>query len=228
MYNMLTSIAHNIWSAQYPFVVSGVPSTSRMTVIKLSAENLWIHSPIPVSAALKEQLDSLGPVRYVIAPSLTHHLFVNDFAACYPDAELFGTPGLSDKRPDIANLQTLKIGATPWEPELTGMLFGGMPTVNETVWFHAPSATLILTDICQDWQGPLPWPTRAWATLSGVRSRFDVPLIVRMLTRDKEAARVSAQAILQWPFARVVVAHNAIVEQSAKEKLTHAFRRFYR
>lgn len=224
---MLRPIAENIWSAEHSFVVNGVPCTTRMTVVKLNNGNLWIHSPIPVNTALKKQIDSLGLVRDVVAPSLAHHLFVTDFAASYPDAKLFGTPGLAAKRPDISNLQTLQFGSGIWAPELDFLLFSGMPKVNETVWFHASSATLILTDICQDWQGPLAWQARIWASISGVRSRFDVPLLIRMLTRDKEAARASAESTLRWPFTRVVVSHNAVIEQEAKEKLKQAFRHFY-
>jgi hypothetical protein len=223
---MLTPIAYNIWSAEHPLVVNGVPCTTRMTVVKLNDGSLWIHSPIPVNTTIRAQIDSLGPVRYVVAPSLAHHLFVTDFAASYPDARLFGAPGLASKRPDIAALQTLQAGSKQWEPELACLLFGGMPKVNETVWFHSPSATLILTDICQYWQGPMAWQARAWAMVSGVRSRFDVPLMVRMLTRDKREAHVSAQAVLLWPFTRVLVAHNVVIEQDAKEKLSHAFRHF--
>ena len=123
---MLTPIAENIWSAQHAFVVNGVPSTTRMTVVKLNDGSLWVHSPIPVNAALRAQIDGLGPVRNVVAPSLAHHLFVTDFAATYPDARLFGAPGLPAKRPDITDLQTLQVGSAQWEPELVFLLFGGM------------------------------------------------------------------------------------------------------
>lgn len=223
---MLTSIAKNIWSAHHPFVVNGVPSTSRMTVVKLHDDSLWVHSPIPLSAALKAQLDSLGPVKYVLAPSLAHHLFVNDFAKHYPAAILYGAPGLTAKRPDIIGLTTVQTESTPWARDLDGLVFGGMPKVMETVWFHAASGTLILTDICQCWEGDLSWQAGMWAKLSGVRNRFDVPFIVRMLTSDKAAACASAQAVLHWPIERVVVAHNAVIEQDAKAQLERAFRRF--
>lgn len=223
---MLTPIAEKMWSTHYRLIVNGVPCTSRMTVVQLNDGSLWIHSPVPVDATLKAQLDSLGPVRHVVAPSLAHHLFVNDFAESYPHAKLFCAPGLIEKRPDIAGLQTLHIESAQWAPELEGLLFGGMPKVNETVWFHARSQTLVLTDLCQHWQGPMAWTARAWARMSGVRSGFDVPLVVRLLTRDKAAARASAQAVLRWPIVRVVVSHNAVIEDDAMRKLTHAFRHF--
>lgn len=139
---------------------------------------------------------------------------------------MYGAPGLAAKRPDIVGLQTLDQRPGPWAPELKGLLFGGMPKVNETVWFHAASGTLILTDICQKWAGPLAWQARWWAKLSGVHERFDVPLIVRLLTRDRLAARASAQEILRWQIARVVVGHNAVIDDDAKAQLTQSFQFF--
>jgi hypothetical protein len=223
---MLTSIATNVWTTHHPFVFNGVPTTSRMTIVRLNDGSLWVHSPVPISPQIKAQLDSLGDVRHVVAPSLAHHLFMLDFASHYPRAKLHGTPGLAAKRQDIDGLQTLPLHPGPWAPELEGVLFGGMPKVNETVWFHPASRTLIMTDICQNWTGPLGWKVRWWAKLSGVRERFDVPLIVRLLTRDRLAARASAQEVLRWPIERVVVGHNAVIEKDAKAQLTWAFRHF--
>nr|WP_315466183.1 DUF4336 domain-containing protein [uncultured Rhodoferax sp.] len=223
---MLISIANKVWSLHHAFVVNGVPTTSRMTVIRLNDGSLWVHSPVPITAHIKAQLDALGEVRQIVAPSLAHHLFVLDFARHYPLATLYGAPGLAAKRPDIPNLQTLGLHPGPWAPELEGTLFGGMPKVNETVWFHPATGTLILTDICQHWTGPLAWPALWWAQLSGVRKRFDVPLIVRLLTRDRLAAMTSARQVLRWPIERVVVGHNAVIDEDAKAQLTRAFRHY--
>lgn len=221
---MLTPIAPQIWSAQHAFVVSGVPCSSRMTVVQLADGALWVHSPIPLSTALKSQLDSLGLVKHVVAPNLAHHLFVADFAAHYPQAQLWAAPGLAAKRPDLTGLQTLTLPAKAWAPELQGLLFEGMPQINETVWFHAPSATLILTDVCQHWAGPMPWVARVWATVSGVRSGLNVPWVVRLLTRNRAAAKASAQAVLSWPFERVVVAHNVVLAHDAHAQVARAFK----
>lgn len=223
---MLTSITQNVWTMHHPFVVNGVPTTSRMTVIRLNDGCLWVHSPVPISPDVKAQLDELGDVHHIVAPSLAHHLFVRTFANHYPFATLYGAPGLAAKRPDLVSLQTLDLHPGPWAPELEGVLFGGMPKVNETVWFHPASGTLILTDICQNWTGPLAWQARCWAKLSGVHMHFDVPLIVRLLTRDRLAAKASAQELLRWPIERVLLGHNTHIEDKAKAQLTRAFRFF--
>jgi hypothetical protein len=101
-----------------------------------------------------------------------------------------------------------------------------MPFVNEVVWFHRASGTLIMTDVLQCWCGDLDWKTSAYARLTGVRGHLDVPRTVRLVTRDKAAAAQSARRILAWPFTRVVTAHNSIVEQDAHAAVARAFRRF--
>jgi hypothetical protein len=224
---MLEPIAPDLWSATHPFTVSGVALTSRMTVVRLPGGRLWLHSPVPIGAALRAQLDALGSVHYIVAPSKVHHLFMGECAAAFPGAQLFGAPGLARKRPDLVGLTKLEEGVDAgWGPELSFTLFEGIPLANETVWFHAPSATLVLTDLCQWWQGPLPFAARAFATLTGVRQRLDVARTVRLAVKDKAAAHRSAQRVLQWPFDRVVVAHNSIVPTGGHAEVARAFGRF--
>jgi hypothetical protein len=49
-----------------------------------------------------------------------------------------------------------------------------------------------------------------------------VPVTVRGLVRDRNAAQRSARRIMQWPFERVVTAHNAVVEVHAQEVVRRA------
>ena len=220
---MLTALAPNLWYATYAFKVNGLPLTTRMTVVRLPRGHLWLHSPIPIAPKLKVALDALGEVRYIVAPSKAHHLFAGDCAAMFPQAQLWGAPGLRAKRPDLTQLQDLPAPDTgPWCPELDHMLFEGIPLANETDWFHAPSGTVILTDLCQWMQGDLPLATVLYAKLTGVRSGLHVPRTVRLLVHDAAAARASAARLLRWPIQRVVVAHNAVIETDAHAQLARA------
>jgi len=220
---MLQAIAPNVWHAQYQFVVNGVHVSSRMTVIRLSGDRLWLHSPIPLTPALRSAVEALGNITYLVAPSKVHHLFIGDWAAAYPQAVLFGAPGLPAKRPDLRDMRLLSPAGEPeWMEELGQMLFEGIPFANEFVWFHWPSRSLILTDLCQWWQGELALASRLYAKVTGVRKELAVPRTVRLITRDRQAARASAAKILQWPVERVIVAHNSIVEQDARAALARA------
>ncbi|MES2015251.1 MAG: DUF4336 domain-containing protein [Pseudomonadota bacterium] len=220
---MLQQIAPELWHAVHQFRIAGAAVSTRMTVVRLAGGKLWLHSPVPLSTALRAQLDALGEVAYIVAPCKFHHLYLSACAAAYPAAQLFGAPGLDRKRPDVAGLRTLGPVAEPaWQQDLEQLQVRGLPIGNEVVWYHAASRTLILTDLCQFWQGPLPLLAVLYATLTGVRKRLAVPFSVRLMVKDKAALADSARQILQWPFERVVMAHNAIVEHDAHAATTRA------
>lgn len=221
---MLQAIAPNIWHVQHRFVASGLRISSRMTVVRLANGGLWLHSPVPLSAELHKQLAALGTVEFIVAPNKMHHLFAAECLAAFPDAKLYGAPGLRAKRPDLTGLIELSpVVEKAWRDELEQLFFDGIPAGNESVWFHKASGTLILTDLCQWWQGELPFAARAYAMLTGVRRQLAVPRTVRWMVKDRQAARTSAQGILRWPVTRVVLAHNVIVETDAHAALVKAF-----
>ncbi|MBC3863060.1 DUF4336 domain-containing protein [Undibacterium jejuense] len=220
---MLQLIAPNIWHIQHAFTSNGLPVSSRMTVIRLSNGNLWLHSPVALSSTLKAELDALGKVEFIVAPNKYHHLFVGDYLHAYPAARLYGAPGLSKKRPDLKGMQELSPHIEPeWQTDLEQIFFAGIPVGNETVWFHRASGTLILTDLCQWWQGDLSFSAAMYASLTGVRKQLAVPKTIRWMTKDKPAARDCANKILAWPIERIVVAHNAIIEKNARASLQQA------
>ncbi len=213
---MIEPLADRVWHLQHHFTVNGLPVSSRMTIVRLADGGLWLHSPVPLDAARRAALDRLGPVRCIVAPSKMHHLFVGEYAREYPQARLYGAPGLRDKRRDLATLHELPPDAqAPWSGELECLLFEGIPFANETIWWHGPSKTLIVTDLLQWWAGELRWPARLYARLTGVRRRVDVPRTVRLVLRDRAAARRSATQMLDWPIERLVMAHNAVVDVDA-------------
>lgn len=220
---MIQRLADGLWHVQHAFKVNGLPLTTRMTLARLPCGGLWLHSPVPLGPALRAAVQALGPVRHIVAPSKTHHLFLTDCAQAFPDAALFGAPGLPQKRPDVAGLRELPMGAdAPWSDELACLLFEGIPYANETVWLHHRSRTLIVTDLLQWWQGDMALSARFYARVTGVRRGLAVPKTVRLLVRDREAARRSAKRILDWPFERVVTAHNAVIDAGARQQVERA------
>jgi hypothetical protein len=198
-----------------------------MTVVRFDDGRLWLHSPVRFSEAVAGQLRGLGEVAWIVAPNRAHHLFAKHAQRMFPQAVLYGAPGLAAKRPDLAGMIELgDVVPAEWQHDLDQVCIRGMPFVNEVVWFHKASQTLIMTDVLQCWGGDLDWKTAAYARLTGVRSKLDVPRTVRLVTRDKAKAAGSARIILQWPFTRVITAHNSIVEHEAHAAVERAFSRF--
>jgi len=224
---MLQAIAPDIWHTQHTFVATGLRISSRMTVVRLQNSGLWLHSPVPLTSAIHAQLAALGEVQFIVAPSKTHHLFVGEYLDAFPQARLYGAPGLLAKRLDLRGLRELTPEVEPeWKADLEQVFFAGIPLGNETIWFHKTSRTLIVTDLCQWWRGDLSLGAKVYASLSGVRAQLAVPRTIRLLIKDRQAARASAHKILEWPFERVVVAHDTIVEQDAHEAVEKAFAYF--
>lgn len=219
---MLTPIAPGIWHAQRGFTVSSLAMIATMTVVQLADGSVWLHSPIQIDDALRAQIDAIGPVAYIVAPNKVHHLFVNKALALYPQARVFGAPGLEEKKPGLAMTALAPAAPPQWAGQIDQVFMAGLPLLNETVFFHRASGSAIFTDVCQIWRGPLGWKETLFARLTGVRNTLTVPRSIRLMIKDRQALRSSALQVLAWPVQRVLVAHNSVVEQDAHAALRKA------
>lgn len=161
----LTSVADDIWTYEGETVsFFGLPYSTRMTVIRINDNELWIHSPEKLTPDLRDDLARLGEVSYLISPNKLHHLYLSEWTRAYPDALNYAAPGLIKKRKDIAF--TTELGDEPepaWGDEIKQLIFKGSPAMQEAVFYHIASRTLILTDLIENfdpkafnwWQLPL-------------------------------------------------------------------------
>ncbi len=198
---------------------------TRMTVVRLASGFLLVHSPIPPTDAIREELSRLGEVRFIIAPNKYHHLYAGEFAAAYPDARLYVAPGLAEKRKDLRFYGTLSDEPEAfWEDSLKQHLFQGIPAVNEVVFFHPASRTVIFTDLVFNFSSDLTPGQKLFALLDGVYEKTAVSRLTRyILLGDRNKARRSADKILEWDFDRVVLAHKDVVHEGGYEAVKKAF-----
>lgn len=218
---VLEPLDADLWVAARPLPLPVGDVGTRMTVVRMGAD-LLLHSPVPPEPALREALDRLGRVRWLVGPNKVHHLFLGDFARAYPEAELCGAPGLAEKRRDLAFRHVLGDGPAPWPDALLQQLFRGASALNEVVFLHRPSRTLLLTDLAFNVH-PAENRARLFHWLVGAVGRFGPHRLVRALIRDRAAARASRDAILAWDFERVVVTHGRVLERDGKAQLAEAF-----
>ena len=80
-------VSNQIWILEYPIRFGGMDLFARMTIIRLENGDLIVHDPCRIDAAMKQEIDAVGTVKYIVAPGNFHHLFVTDFQQCYPQAE---------------------------------------------------------------------------------------------------------------------------------------------
>jgi hypothetical protein len=220
----LRPLAPELWVADRPLPLPVGDIGTRMTVIRLGDGGLFLHSPVRLDATTRTALAALGPVRAVVAPNKVHHLFAGDYAAAYPEARLYAAPGLPEKRPDLPFHETLA-DQTPlaWHLEIEQHVFRGIPWINEVVFFHRATRTLLLTDLAFNVGDSGRGRARLFYWLTGVAGRFGPTRILRALLRDRHTARTSVETILAWDFDRVVVAHGAVLESGGREAVRAAF-----
>jgi hypothetical protein len=99
---MLTNHAPDLWSIPALQTFLGWELGTRMTVVRLQQGGLWLHSPVAMTDELKGAVAELGDVCYVVAPTNFHHLYVGPWLEAWPDAVLYGAPGLGKKRKDLS------------------------------------------------------------------------------------------------------------------------------
>jgi Domain of unknown function (DUF4336) len=198
----------------------------RMTVVRVRERELLVHSPAPLDERLQAELAELGQVRYVVPASNLHgHLFMEQYARAYrPPAELFAAPGLVRKRGDLFFDHSLGERPDPrWEGALDQALFRGHKRLEEVLFFHRPSRSLLVGDTFFNIGPEASLLTRLWAWGPRLRRRAGPTPLFRMAVRDRQAARSSLERVLAWPFERIVVGHGEIVESGGREAFREAW-----
>jgi hypothetical protein len=220
-------VADRLWTREMPLTLPfGLEVSTRMSVVRLSGEGggLWLHSPVALDRRLRETLDELGRVRFVVCPNRGHHMFAGGYFAAYPDASFHGAPGLSEKRPDLPFHGVLGDEPEPgWGQDLEQAIFRGERLLREVVFYHQESRTLIVTDLVQSADSGSPPLTRLVMRLMGIHEKPGVPLHIRLGFRDKAAARASLERVLAWDFDRIVLAHGPVVETGGKGVFREAY-----
>ncbi len=221
---MLEPIADGLWQDQFDlFIPPRVHFRGRMVVARLADGGLWLWSPIPIDDALAAQITALGEVACVVAPNALHHLHFTAALERFGGARGWIVPKLATKRPALAGHQPL--GDTPpaaWAADFDQHRIAGAPGLDEVVFFHRASKSLLVTDLVFNILEYRGWISGLVFRMAGVHKRLAQSRLLRTLTKDRAAAAASAQRILAWDFERVIMAHGEIIEEDARARMTEA------
>ena len=223
---VLRSLAPNLWIADRPFKLPFILGDigTRMTIVKLADGGLFLHSPVPLDDGTRAALDAIGPVRAIVAPSKAHHLFVSEYVQAFPQAKLHGAPGLPDKRKDLRFDSILGDDAHPdWQDDLQQYLFRGAPYLNEVVFFHPATRTVIFTDLVFNVSAEAASKARVFHWLTGAAGHFGPHRLIRRMISNHQAARSSVERVLQWDFDRVIVTHGDVLDTRGRDSVRAAF-----
>ena len=226
----LPAFAENVWIVDGPNVRDmGVMFTTRMTVVKLSDGSLWVNSPVSVPSETLKRITELGPVRFLVAATPRHVWRLAAWHTLFPEAQLWAprpTPFTLKKGPLP---YTGVLGDEPsqgWANDIDQLAFKGNPLIEEVIFFHKQSRTVVLDDLIQVHPIVPGAPLRnSLVKLAGVASPHGgVPLDIRLSFTNRDLARRSLEKLLSWDFDKLVIAHGVCIGKDAKPFVERAFR----
>lgn len=229
--NVYKPLARDIGIVDGPFeylTVGGItlplPFTTRMTVVRLSNGDLFLHSPIKFDERLAEELHGLGTVRHLVSPNQFHYAHIGEWAKAFPETIAWASPRVRQRararRVDVIFTKDLGASAPEeWSREIDQLLFPG-GYFKEFIFFHKASRTLILTDTIINMElDKVSEPWRTAAKLTGMYHPYGqiffgmrLPLLLQ-----RRKARAAIGKIRSWRPQRILLSHGRCFDTDADE-----------
>lgn len=235
--NTLKKVAENIWIADGEIIKMsvlsfGVPFSTRMTVIRLKNQSLWCHSPIKPNENLLKEMNQLGRVEHLISPNKIHYAYIKEWQKYYPNALAWSSPGV-EKRAQSQDINVhfdyplKEESPLEWSEEIEQLIFKGSRSIEEVVFFHKSSRTLILTDLIENFE-PKRMSNFFWKNIYKIAGIADpngqTPLDLRMtFFGQKEKARKCYVRMLEWQPEKIILAHGRWYDKDGTAELKRAF-----
>jgi hypothetical protein len=229
----LKPVANDVWIVDGPLIRFGppllrMPFSTRMTIVRLAGA-LFVHSPTPLSDALRAQLAAIGAPCWIISPNRIHYWWIPDWHKAFPDAAVYLAPKVREQagaRIDFDCSTLDRAQGFPWDEAIATLPVTGR-YMTEVVFFHRPSRTLILTDFIENFEADKlqSWWMRVLTRLGGVRDPDgSMPRDMRATYRDRAALKAAVETLIGWNPERVILAHGRWYPRDGASELRRAFR----
>jgi hypothetical protein len=218
----------DIWIADGPVLdIAGFGYPTRMAVMRLQSGGLVIWSPVALTVALRAAIQALGPVQHIIGPNRFHHLFIAEWSAAFPTAQVHAAPGLRKRRADLRFDHDLTDSPhDDWAEQIDQVILRGSLLTDEVIFFHRASRTAIFTDFLQQFPPDAFKGWRKWIATADlmIGPEPQVPRKFRLSVVRRGQARGAIATVLGWPVKQVIVAHGTPVQNGGHDLIVRAFR----
>jgi len=222
---MLKQVDNNIWFSTGRAQLLGAESDNKMFIIRNNKNELLIISPLAPTEELLKEVNELGEVITIVSPNPFHYLHLLDFWAKYPKASCIASPGLKKRKPySYDHLKDFEFDLFDDFPQIELFNFDYKNEWKEIIFFHSPSGSLILTDLCFNLHKAEGWfGAKLMLNLHGIYKKFAVSRLMKLLIGNKKEARSVIDSLYKLPMTRVLVNHGEPLEENCQEELKKAF-----
>ncbi|MGF1510320.1 MAG: DUF4336 domain-containing protein [Myxococcota bacterium] len=237
--NTLKPVVDRLWIIDGPvirmaFLWGSLPFSTRAVVVQLPSGGLWVHSPTPMlPEPLKRAIDALGPLEHLVSPNALHYAGIPVWKEAWPDALAWSSPGVERRARsqgvEVSFDRTLQDEPpTEWSGTIDQLMFRGSRVLEEVVFFHRPSRTLLLTDLIVNFErdkveGRWLWKLLRLAGVTDPDGTTPLELRTTVLGR-RSMARACFERMRAWNPERVILAHGRWYAERGTEELDRAFR----
>ncbi len=193
----------------------------RTTFVKCSAAGILIS---PGSSLDIDKLNGLSGVTDIVAPNLFHCAGIMRSLTVFPQATVWGPVGAKKLKPDIPWSKELSLGAWPYQDELSMVILSGIPSLNEAIFYHSESRSLILTDLCFNLSNPSGFGAWLILNLAGTYKKCAVSRLFLREVKDRTSFKNSIVEFLKYDFDNVILAHGDNLIGNGKARLVEALR----
>jgi Domain of unknown function (DUF4336) len=216
--------AEGLWTVPVPHRFLGLHLGTRMTIVRLPGGGLWLHSVVAVDDLLADEIQANGTVEHIVMPNLYHHVYVTDAIQRWPAARVHAPAAMRRKRPEVRIDVDLSEAPDPdWGGGLIPVHIDGS-ILDETVFVHRPTRTLVCADLVENFDTSPDALTRLYLTAAGLRGRVGFSRFFRPVYRDRRATRRSLERLLALDFDRVSLAHGRVLDQGGPAAVREAYR----
>lgn len=205
-------------------------SIKQMPMMQLPVRSVYVPLPnkgvliSPGSCLEMDQLRTLPNVTDVVAPNLFHCTGIPQASRLFPDARRWGAPGVKKEKPKILWTDELELNHWSYQKELPMVILQGMPKVNEVIFLHPESKSLIVTDLCFNMKNVR--GIGAWIILHlfGTYQKLAVSKFFMRFVDDRVAFEQSLKEVMALDFDNVIMSHGENIIGDGKVKLLFALR----
>lgn len=233
----LKNVSDGIWQADGDIIkFMRMAFSIRMFIVQLDSKDFWLFSPIQPNPKLVEQVKQLVGDRkllYIVYGNSIHHIYAEDWMKLFPEAKLGGTKELitkmdKNKRNLSFDFDINNENRMPWQDEIDHFLIDCNKFIEEVVFYHRKSKSLIITDIIQNHDVDCPGYNKKfiyrWVGISktnggGIPS--DYKMGFKWPFGNKQKAKETLRKALVWEFDKILITHGLSITENARQYYTN-------